>query len=134
MYFSIPKNLVCPGLVLVTAFFVGCDQGGIQRYRVSGAVTVQGEPAPAGSIIFTPDISKGNSGPQGTANIVDGRYDTGANGLGVVGGPHRVLVIATQAGLTADEAEQAAPLANYEFDIDLPAEASTHDVEIPGGE
>ena len=57
----------------VAALLVGCGDGGLKRYRVSGDVSFQGKPVPAGSIIFTPDTAKGNAGPQGTANIIDGR-------------------------------------------------------------
>ncbi|QDV66708.1 hypothetical protein Poly24_03950 [Rosistilla carotiformis] len=134
MHHSLSKSLCWPICVLFATLLSGCDQGGLQRYRVSGEVTIQGEPAPGGSIIFTPDTAKGNSGPQGSANIVDGKYDTASGGIGVVGGPHRVLVIATKAGLTADEAEQAAPLANYQFELDLPQETSLQNVEIPASE
>jgi hypothetical protein len=48
---------------------------------------------PAGTITFTPDSVKGNSGPQGFARIIDGRYTTAArDGKGTVGGPHLVTV------------------------------------------
>lgn len=128
-----PKSLVFCLLLssLATALLTGCAEDGPQRHHVSGTVTFQGEPVPAGTIVITPDGSKGNSGPQGVADIHQGKYDTSDGGLGVVGGHHRVQVIATNADLSEEEAEMSGPLAKYEFDFDFPQENVQHDIIIP---
>ncbi len=117
---------VFAGIVL----FAGCGEGGPVRYQVSGKVRFQGKLVPAGSVVFTPDSSHGNSGPQGVAEIVNGSYST-TSGVGTVGGPHTVLVIATDANQPAQDAETNGPLANYTFELDLPKEPFEHDIEIP---
>src|SRR5687768_9092039 len=79
----------------------GCGGGsdGQPIYRVSGAVTFDGQPIPQGTIVFSPDLSKRNDGPQGVAPIKDGKYDTqGGQGMGAVGGAMKVSVT----GLSAD--------------------------------
>ncbi|EAQ80619.1 hypothetical protein [Blastopirellula marina] len=109
----------------------GCGKvEGPPRYRVSGHVTFQGKPVPGGSIIFTPDTQKGNAGPQGTARIINGSYDTTEAGRGTVGGPHQVHVIATDSSL-AEDAELVGPLAEHTFDIEFPQEATVQNLEIP---
>jgi len=110
---------------------IGCQkQEGPVRYEISGTVTYDGAPVPGGSIVFTPDSQKGNNGPQGTARIVDGRYDTANYGRGTVGGPHHVHVIATDA-TTTQEAELTGPLAEHTFEIDIPLDETTQDLDIP---
>jgi hypothetical protein len=75
-------------------------------------------------IVFTPDLALHNDGPQGVAQIKDGKYDTkGANGQGVVGGPMNVSIT----GLSANER----PLCQYEFALELPREDTTKDIEVP---
>ncbi|QDU25390.1 hypothetical protein ETAA8_04580 [Anatilimnocola aggregata] len=67
--------------------FSGCEKKGPKRYEVSGKITYQGMPIPAGIIYFDPDIASGGAGPQGFAIIKDGTFDTRKeNGLGPVGG------------------------------------------------
>jgi hypothetical protein len=103
----------------------GC--GGSQgppTYRVSGAVTFDGQPIPQGMIVFSPDLAKQNDGTQGVADIKDGKYDTrGGRGIDTVGGAMKVSVT----GLTAD----AKPLCQYDFELDLPKAEATKDIEVP---
>ncbi|WP_206668911.1 hypothetical protein [Bremerella volcania] len=120
-----------PLAIMLIPLAIGCQkQDGPIRYDVSGTVTYKGAPVPGGSVVFTPDKQKGNSGPQGTARIVDGHYDTARNGRGTVGGPHHVHVIATEA-MTAEAAELQGPLAEHTFELDLPQDETTQDLEIP---
>src|SRR5204862_378695 len=63
---------------------VGCGES---RVEVSGEVTFDGKPVPAGRIYFNPDFTKGNDGPQGYADIKDGKFDTRNKGKGACGGP-----------------------------------------------
>ncbi|UUO07194.1 hypothetical protein M4951_02515 [Blastopirellula sp. J2-11] len=132
MFRIAPHAFLFPLLaVSLTLLISGCGKvEGPPRYRVSGHVTFRGEPVPAGSIIFTPDTQKGNAGPQGTARIINGNYDTTDAGRGTVGGPHQVHVIATDSNLSAD-AELVGPLAEHTFDIDFPQDATIQNLEIP---
>lgn len=106
-------------------WFAGCaGEEGPKTYRVAGTVTFDGKPIPQGMIVFTPDFSKQNDGTQGVAAIKDGKYDTHvSNGQGVVGGPMKASVT----GLTADER----PLCQYDFDLELPRQDTTKDIEVP---
>jgi len=113
-------------LLIATVACVGCgDQS--NRNRVSGSVTLDGQPVPNGLITFEPDHSKGHTGPQGIARIVDGQYDTSATGgRGVVGGPHRVRIdgyrgeaVDAQANDPSDPNNVKVLLDGYKTDVDL---------------
>lgn len=136
--FMLRENCSHPGFPFLLCVVIctpmvasGCgkDQGP-RRYHVSGTIQLDGTPVLAGSVVFSPDTDKGNSGPQGTARIVDGHFDTAHRGRGTVGGPHRIHVIATNSDRPED-AELAGPLAEYTFEVDLPRETSVHNLEIP---
>lgn len=78
--------------ILPLAACLGCSKGD-GRVDLSGNVTWKGQPVPAGFVVFNPDVSAGNIGPQGTAPIVDGHYDTrGTAGRGVTPGAVRVSI------------------------------------------
>lgn len=114
------------GIVCVLSTF-GCGgrNDGPSRYRVSGAVTFDGKPIPAGVIVFSPDLAKKNDGPQGMAEIRDGKFDTSwGTGKGVVGGPMLITVGGT-------ETPDGKPLCRYEFTADLPRENTTRDIAVP---
>ena len=79
---SFPGLAVLGGLLLA-----GCGRGPT-LYQVSGRVTYDGQPLPAGVIYFDPDVTRNHDGPQGYAVIKNGTYNTSARGgRGVVGGP-----------------------------------------------
>lgn len=110
----------------------GCGEEGLKRYDVSGTVTYKGEPVPAGMIQFMPDNAKGNSGPPGNATIEDGKFDTAAEGLGTVGGPHKVVVDVYDGEAQGGDFPQGRPIfRGYQTEIDLPEEATTIEIEIP---
>ena len=113
-------------LLLFAIVCTGClGERGPTRYRVSGKITFGGQPVPYGEVLFTPDSSKGNSGPQGIATIQDGKYDTtGSRAPGVAGGPTIVQV-------TALSDPSGKLLCEYQFGVDLPKSDSTQDIEIP---
>jgi hypothetical protein len=112
----------------------GCNKGGARGYNVSGTVTYKGQPIPVGSIVFEPDAGKGNSGPSGSAQIKDGKYDTSLpGGKGTVGGPHLVRIIGLD-GKPAGELTEGTPLfPDYRTTIDLPKETSTQNFDVPEG-
>ena len=129
---GVPAALLACGLL-------GCGSDAPETYHVSGNVTFDGKPVPAGLIRFTPDSSKSNSGPAGYARIADGRFDTSAEGgKGHVGGPMIVQID----GSSSDPGEIPTDESGIEPDIkvlfstwqttaDLPKEDATQDFEVP---
>lgn len=112
-------------VVLAAGWLVGCSQSEPDRFRISGEATFDGQPIPYGDVLFTPDGAKGNSGPQGIAQIRDGRYDTAAaGGKGIAGGPTVVRVT----GLTGPVGKL---LCEIEMPADLPRAESTHAIQVP---
>ena len=119
--------VVAIGLATLLA---GCGEKGPARQDVSGKVTFNGQPVPAGQIVFEPDSAAGNKGPAGFAEISDGQYDTARAGQGTVGGPH----VARITGLEGKPVGNATvnPLFNtYEARVDLGDGASTQDFDVP---
>ena len=114
---------------------LGCNGGdGISRYRVSGTVSFDGHPVPAGMIYFNPDAAAGNDGPAGFAEIVAGRYDTAAKGgRHAIAGPHQVVIEGHDPGPAGAAGEVAGrPLfGGHRVSLDLPAAASQHDFDVP---
>lgn len=112
------------GVVVVT----GCRKGdGLKSYRLTGLVTLDGKPIPAGEIIFTPDMGKKNDGVQGIAVIRDGKYDTGASGgKGIAGGPTIIRVNGM-----SDVPGKGQTLCEYEMQMDLPRADGKQDLAVP---
>jgi hypothetical protein len=107
----------------------GCNRDA--TYPVSGSVTYNGEPLPAGEIWFDPDPSRGKSGLQGFAPIKDGRYDTRENGKGVRGGAYLVRILGFD-GRPARELPLGQPLfPEHQEARALPEAASEQDFRIP---
>jgi hypothetical protein len=103
----------------------GCGEAGPKRNRVTGEAKFDGQPIPYGDVLFTPDGSKNNSGPQGIAQIRDGKFDTaGEDGKGVAGGPTVVRVT----GFTGPGGQL---LCEYEYQAVLPQGDGTFDVSVP---
>ena len=111
----------------------GCTGGGndVRQFDLSGNVTFQGEPVPYGTIIFDPDRSAGNSGPQGRADIVDGKYDT-SDGKGVLGGPYIAIIngSAEKPNVTDETAVTKELFPVQRRKVDLPKETTTMDFDI----
>lgn len=76
------RKLLLPAFALAVAA-MGC--GGDGSSRISGKITFNGKPVPAGKIYFMPDGAKGNTGTTGYADIKDGAYDT-SSGVGAAKG------------------------------------------------
>jgi hypothetical protein len=115
--------------VAAVVWAAGCSsESGAKRYRVSGEARFNGAPIPYGDVLFTPDGAKQNSGPQGIANIRDGKFDTaGAEGKGFAGGPTVVRVT----GLSGPPDQGGKLLCEYEYTVDLPRQDSTLTIEVP---
>lgn len=79
-------------VLAISLGIAGCGPSGPVRFDLEGEVTYQGKPVPAGLIVFNPDTTKGNEGPQGFAHIKQGKYDTRDQGRKVTVGPHEVRI------------------------------------------
>jgi hypothetical protein len=108
----------------------GCADGE-KTYDVTGTVTHDGKPVAKGLIFFDPDATKKATGPQGFANITDGKFTTADKGKGVRGGAYTIRIN----GFDGKEAPEAPfgqalfpehtesrelPKANTELKIDVP--------------
>jgi hypothetical protein len=129
------KGVSLAGLVCLLS---GC--GGSDGYDVSGNVTFDGKPVPAGKIYFSPDGSKGNSGATGYATITGGKYDTAdIDGRPTAGGAMTVRIEGwdpSAAGQqdkndTSGEKSFAALFPSYETTAELAEANATQDFDIP---
>ncbi|AMV20067.1 hypothetical protein [Planctomyces sp. SH-PL14] len=132
-------------LLLVTA--VGCGGATSERTNVKGKVTIGGKPVVYGTIDFSPDSSKGHKGPAGTAEIVDGAYDTAASGGGIFPGPHIVVVTGFDARPSSNTNETVAStvkplftgyrvatdISSGTYDLDVSGDAAGKDFSQPSG-
>ena len=118
---------------LLCAAAAGCGPRGPERFRVSGTVTHAGEPVRLGRVIFEPDVSRGNAGPQGFAPIENGRFDTASpHCKGTVGGPMLVRIDGFEMTGGEDAAASGRLLfPSYEEVIDLPRAAVVRDFVVP---
>ena len=124
---------------LLAGGLLGCGSDAPDTYHLSGKVTFDGAPVPAGLIRFTPDSSKNNSGPAGYARIEDGRFDTSAaGGKGHVGGPMIVQIdgSSSQPGEAPTDESGIEPdievlFSTWQATADLPKEDATQDFEVP---
>lgn len=126
-------HLACGLLVLTGLLLSGC--GNSKASHVSGKVTFDGKPVPAGKVYILPDGSKGNSGVSGFADIKDGKYDTKLPG-GQAAAPGAVIFAVE--GIDPVPPPNAAPdvtstvlFPRYEVSGDLAAKASTKDIDVP---
>lgn len=117
--------------VLALACYSGCGRpSGPHRFRVQGSATFAGKPIPVGDIIFEPDSTAGNKGPQGMATIRDGKYVTESS-KGVIGGPHRIRITGYD-GVSTDDSKPAKPLfPEFSATADFPKAASEKDFDVP---
>jgi len=116
---------------LVLLVLVGCgDMGGPRRYKLSGSVTCDGKPVPAGIISLEPDTSLGNARPGTLVEFTNGRYRTPA-GKGTVGGPHLVRIVGHDGKAISEMPLGRCLFQEYQFQIDLPRHDATHDFDVP---
>ncbi|MEA1950462.1 MAG: hypothetical protein U9N87_03705 [Planctomycetota bacterium] len=121
--------------VLVLTFMIGGCGGptGPPRYEVSGKVTYNGQPVPAGKIMFEPDRSVKNEGPRGIAKIENGQYKTLPD-QGAVAGP---LVVRIQGydgicpeGWTGSDFGKPI-FRRYDTKVELTPESASIDFDVP---
>jgi hypothetical protein len=97
---------------------------------VWGTVTFKGQPVPAGVIAINPDFTKGNDGPQGMAEIKNGRYDTRSLAKGAPSGPV-VFMIDGFDGKAQGEMTQGQALFSYKMQLELPKAATEKNIDVP---
>jgi len=121
------------GLCLIlTVWGCGAKVDGPDRYRVSGTITYDGKPVPFGDINFVPDTSAGGSGPQGSAKIINGRFDTNVDdGKGTVGGPMVAVINGRTKDAPGETEDQGILFTNYEQKMELPTKDETLEIVIP---
>src|SRR4051812_41319698 len=83
----------CLSVMLVTFSLSGCGSKN-SDYQLSGKVTFQGKPVPAGSIRFEPDAAAGNSGSGAHADVKAGEYKTRPE-QGLRGGAYKITISGT---------------------------------------
>jgi hypothetical protein len=81
---------------VISVAFVGCGDNGPVLYRVSGTVTVEGQPLEKAGVAFQPDESKGNKlglFPAGTTDP-SGKYElTTSSKNGAPAGHYKIVII-----------------------------------------
>jgi len=119
--------------LVATMFLSGCGTAndGPARFDISGKATFDGQPIPIGKIIFEPDASKGNNGPQGFADIVKGEFDTKKTGKGTVGGPHKIRIQGYDGQPLEGRPQGKHLFLEWPTADDLPKETSTKDFDVP---
>ena len=118
-------------LALIALAAVGCEQGP-RRFNVSGSITYDGQPLPAGVIWFDPDYTQGNNdGLQGYAYIKAGKYDSAETESGPTGGKYIVRIEGFD-GKPGVELPMGSPIiTDFSQPIDLPGEDTTRDFAVP---
>lgn len=121
--------------IAATCLLSGCGKkdAGLTRYEVSGQITYQGQPVPAGAIQFYPDSVQGNRGPTGYATIENGTFDTSKSGRGTVGGPHVLDITGFdgKADPQADLEHGQVLFGGHKVNVDLPREKFVLDIAVP---
>lgn len=118
-------------LVLILA---GC--GGGDGQPLSGKVTFDGKPVPAGKLYFAPDASKGNEGATGWATIVDGTFDTRtAGGRGVTPGALVVTIEGQDPNAkppgAGEDVQMGLLFAGYQANVEVSKGQDSIDFEVP---
>ena len=113
------------------AFLSACSEKPSGRVDVWGTVRFKGQPVPVGLIVMNPDLSKGNDGPQGMAEIREGRFDTRSLDKGAPSGPV-VFMIDGFDGVPQGDAVNGKPLfIGYKVQLDLPQAPSEQTIDVP---
>ncbi|WP_437203537.1 hypothetical protein [Planctomicrobium sp. SH664] len=134
-----PRNSFAPAALMVACsgllLQAGCgDSGAPKRYALSGNVTFNGQPVPAGEIRFSPNSERGNQGPGTFAKIEKGRYSTPPN-RGTIGGAMIVKIFGFD-GIPYNDrgeiVESGNPLFRpYVVEVDLPQDVAEYDFDVP---
>ena len=122
------QALLLPALVLLLA---SCSDKPSGRVDVWGTVKFKNQPVPAGLIVMNPDLSKGNDGPQGMAEIRQGRFDTRQLDKGAPSGPV-IFMIDGFDGVPQGDLTSGKPLfIGHKVQFDLPKKGSEQNIDVP---
>ncbi|HLA83524.1 MAG TPA: hypothetical protein VJL29_01915 [Thermoguttaceae bacterium] len=126
-YFNV---VMVPLLLGSLVAFEGCKSE-IDRHNLSGQVTFRGKPVRVGLIVFEPDVTKGNRGPQGYAQIIDGRYETEKFGKGAIVGALSVEITGFPP-VDGSAGNPSIPLfPPYKTQVEITSETTTLDFTVP---
>lgn len=131
-----PRHLIFFFACFAVGGLLGCSPPAkYTRHRVSGTVTFNGRPVPAGKVYFNPDAGAGNDGPSAYAEIVNGAFDTSAsNGRNAISGPHLVVINGYEPTPAPADSEFGGgkPLfGEYRTTVELPDAASQQTFNVP---
>jgi hypothetical protein len=84
------RSFAVAAAVVALAGLSGCGDEKLQD--VTGTITYDGRPLPAGVVWFDPEPNHPGKPPQGYAYIKDGRFNTAEQGRGVKAGAYLVRV------------------------------------------
>jgi hypothetical protein len=120
----------CRLIVLAALLAAGCSSEA-KRIQLSGRVTFNGQPVPAGYISFMPEFGQGNSGKDvRVVQIKDGMYDSAtAQNPGVYPGP-TVIRIAGFDGKPLARFPQGKQIFNP-HELHATVEGGTKDFDVP---
>lgn len=126
---------------ITVCLLAGCGDDAGETFHLSGNITFDGKPIPAGRIMFTPDSSKDNKGAVGYSSIKDGKFDTKwEGGKPRAAGPMVIRIEGMEPDGEAkadpeDPSAEVVPLkpmfSPYEIRTDLPSEDTAQDFEVP---
>ena len=122
------RRLTCCFALLLLA---SCSEKPSGRVDISGAVTFKGQAVPAGMIVINPDLSKGNDGPQGMAEIKDGRYDTRSLDKGAPSGPVIFMIDGFDGKAHGDQTLGKPLFVGYKLSLEIPKEPSERNIDVP---
>ncbi|MBN2021567.1 MAG: hypothetical protein JW809_02130 [Pirellulales bacterium] len=118
-------------LLAVLSAAQGCGKDAVPRHNLSGTVTFRGKPVPVGLIVFEPDATKGNRGPQGYAQIFDGQYETEKFGKGAIIGALNVEITGFPPG-DGSAGDPNVPLfPPYKTKVEITQDTNTLDFDVP---
>ncbi len=130
------QTLVHAGVVASLVFVIGC--GSKEGQQISGKVTFAGKPVPAGKIYFAPDSAKGNTGATGWAAIVNGDFNTNAEGGRGLSPGANVLTIEgidpnapKPSGPGSEDIQAGLLFAGYQMRVDISPEQKSLDIDVP---
>lgn len=84
--------LLSAGLLMFACFAIGCKPA-TKVSQISGTVSFNGKPVPAGYITFTPDVGAGTLGQVVGFQIEDGKYDSSTNTPpGIQAGTYKIRI------------------------------------------
>lgn len=109
----------------------GCSSDTL--HDVTGTVTYDGKPLPAGVVWFDPDAKHPGNPPQGFAYVKDGKFNSAEQGRGIKPGSYLIRVEGFD-GKPGNELPMGKPLfTNFEEKRDLPKGPVTLELTVPKG-